>query len=71
MCISKLENHGDQGTNSQGVFAAKQFRVTHVTCDDGTGDTADVGEAVVAPGFEHGTMEDCAVVCKICTVNYS
>lgn len=69
--VSKEEDTGNQGTNRHGVFAAKQFRVAHEACDNGTGNTADVGEAVVAPGFEDGTVEDCAVVCKVCTVNYS
>lgn len=69
--VSKEEGTGDQGTNRHGVFAAKQFRVAHEACDDGARNTADVGEAVVAPSFEDGTVEDCAVVCKICTVNLS
>lgn len=65
--VGKEESTGNQSANRHGVFAAKQLCVAHVSCNNRTGNTANVGNAVVAPRFEGGSIKDSAVVGKVGT----
>ena len=49
--VGEEESHGQQSANGHGVLASKQLGVAHKTGEDGTGDTADVGQSIVAPVF--------------------
>lgn len=65
--VGKEESTGNQSANRHGIFAAKHFGIAHVSRNDRTGNTANVGNAVVAPRFEGGSVKDSAVVGKVGT----
>lgn len=49
--VGKEEGHADQSADDHGVLAAK-LGVAHETSDNGTRDTTDVCQGIVAPDFE-------------------
>jgi hypothetical protein len=49
--VGEEEGHADQSADDHGVLAAK-LGVAHEASNNGTWDTADVGQSVVAPDFE-------------------
>lgn len=49
--VCEEEGHGEQSANRHGVFASEELGVAHETGENGTGNTADVGQSVVAPVF--------------------
>lgn len=49
--IGEEEGHADQSADDHGVLTA-ELGVAHEASDDGTWDTADVCQSIVAPDFE-------------------
>ena len=66
--VAEEEGAGDEGADDHGVLAAQQLGVAHETGEHGAEDTASVGERVVAPRLELGTVELRATGSKILAV---
>jgi hypothetical protein len=55
--VRKEESHGAQGTDGHGVLSTEKLGVAHEAGQDRTRNTADVGQAVVAPSIKRRTVE--------------
>lgn len=69
--VGKEPSHSKSGANCHSVPSAEELGVAHESSKDGSGNTRDVVQCVVAPSFEGADVEDGAVSLLVLTVKGS
>ena len=66
--VRKEESHGQQGADDHGVLPAEELGIAKKSCGHRTEDAGNVGEGVVAPCLELGTVERSPAGLEVCSI---